>query len=494
MNKNAIKKYAVWARTELIDRVKQRAERFDVYPQSELDIDSVSGVVLSDVEKDQRRAAILLMRDKGYDYVIEEVAYTWFNRFAALRYMEVNNYLPSRVRVFTDENGDFNPQIMTEAIHLDMEDLDMEKVYTLKDKDAKAELYKYLIITQCNALSTILPGLFQKISDYTELLFPDNLIREGSVAEQMVAMVPEECWTETVEVIGWLYQYYINEPKDELINAKKQYKNDDVPFVTQIFTSDWIVKYMVQNSLGRSWIETSGKDYREYNWEYYLAADIASQSEKVKSPEEIRVVDPCMGSGHIIVYVFDVLMQIYEDYGYSQRDAAELILEKNIYGMDISERAYQLAYFSVMMKARKYSRNILKKGIAPNLYVLENVPKIDNEVIDFVANGNAQIKKIINAVIDQFKQLGDFGSLITTEQLNYSMLVNRLAEINSTIFEDLISISNQRICQDVLYPYVRIAEILSMQFDAVITNPPYIGNKFLPGDMRTFIEKNYKKL
>lgn len=305
MNKNAIKKYAVWARTELIDRVKQRAERFDVYPQSELDIDSVSGVVLSDVEKDQRRAAILLMRDKGYDYVIEEVAYTWFNRFAALRYMEVNNYLPSRVRVFTDENGDFNPQIMTEAIHLDMEDLDMEKVYTLKDKDAKAELYKYLIITQCNALSTILPGLFQKISDYTELLFPDNLIREGSVAEQMVAMVPEECWTETVEVIGWLYQYYINEPKDELINAKKQYKNDDVPFVTQIFTSDWIVKYMVQNSLGRSWIETSGKDYREYNWEYYLAADIASQSEKVKSPEEIRVVDPCMGSGHIIVYVFE---------------------------------------------------------------------------------------------------------------------------------------------------------------------------------------------
>lgn len=171
MNKNAIKKYAVWARTELIDRVKQRAERFDVYPQSELDIDSVSGVVLSDVEKDQRRAAILLMRDKGYDYVIEEVAYTWFNRFAALRYMEVNNYLPSRVRVFTDENGDFNPQIMTEAIHLDMEDLDMEKVYTLKDKDAKAELYKYLIFTQCNALSTILPGLFQKISDYTELLF-----------------------------------------------------------------------------------------------------------------------------------------------------------------------------------------------------------------------------------------------------------------------------------------------------------------------------------
>lgn len=291
MNKNAIKKYAVWARTELIDRVKQRAERFDVYPQSELGIDSVSGVVLSNVEKDQRRAAILLMRDKGYDYVIEEVAYTWFNRFAALRYMEVNNYLPSRVRVFTDENGDFNPQIMTEAIHLDMEGLDMEKVYTLKDKDAKAELYKYLIITQCNALSTILPGLFQKISDYTELLFPDNLIREGSVAEQMVAMVPEECWTETVEVIGWLYQYYINEPKDELINAKKQYKNDDVPFVTQIFTSDWIVKYMVQNSLGRSWIETSGKDYSEYNWEYYLAADIASQSEKVKSPEEIRVVE-----------------------------------------------------------------------------------------------------------------------------------------------------------------------------------------------------------
>lgn len=493
MNKNAIKKYAVWARTELIDRVKQRAERFDVYPESELDIDSVSGVVLTDIEKDQRRAAILLMRDKGYDYVIEEVAYTWFNRFAALRYMEVNNYLPSRVRVFTDENGDFNPQIMTEAIHLEMEGLDMEKVYALKEKDEKVELYKYLIITQCNALSAVLPGLFQKISDYTELLFPDNLIREGSVVEQMVSMVPEECWTETVEVIGWLYQYYINEPKDELINAKKQYKNVDVPFVTQIFTSDWIVKYMVQNSLGRSWIETTGKDYTQYNWEYYLASDIVLQSEKVKSPEEIRVVDPCMGSGHIIVYVFDVLMQIYEDYGYSQRDAAELILEKNIYGMDISERAYQLAYFSVMMKARKYSRNILKKGIVPNLYVLENVPKIDNEIIEFVADGNVEIRSIITAVTDQFKQLGEFGSLITTEQLNYSIVIDRIEEINSTVFEDLISIGNQRICKEVLLPYVKIAEILSMQFDAVITNPPYIGNKFLPSNLKRYIESNFKE-
>ena len=494
MDKNAIKKYAVWARNELIARASQKAQQYGITAEGygDKNADSINGVLLSATEKKQRQALIAKIDAEGFEQVMEEVAYTWFNRFSALRFMEVNGYLPSHVRVFTDEENNFKPQILDEAIHLELDGLDMEKVYAYKEANDTDELYKYLLITQCNALNSVLPGMFQKISDYTELLFPDNLLREGSVIQQMIKLISEEDWQDQVQIIGWLYQYYINEPKDELINAKKQYKNVDIPFVTQIFTSDWIVKYMVQNSLGRSWIETTGKDYSKYNWEYYLATDIDLQSEKVKSPEEIRVVDPCMGSGHIIVYIFDVLMQIYVDYGYSQRDAAELILEKNIYGLDISERAYQLAYFSVMMKARKYNRSILKKGIDPNLYVLENVPEIDNEVIEFVADGDVEIKSIITTTIDQFKQLGDFGSLITTEQLNYSVVINRIEEINSTVFEDLLSISNQRICKEVLLPYVKIAEILSMQFDTVITNPPYIGNKFLPGDMRTFIEKNYK--
>ena len=272
MDKNAIKKYAVWARNELIARVSQKAQQYGITAggYGDKNADSVNGVLLSATEKKQRQALIAKIDAEGFEQVMEEVAYTWFNRFSALRFMEVNGYLPSHVRVFTDEENNFKPQILDEAIHLELDGLDMEKVYAYKEANDTDELYKYLLITQCNALNSVLPGMFQKISDYTELLFPDNLLREGSVIQQMIKLIPEEDWQDQVQIIGWLYQYYINEPKDELINAKKQYKNVDIPFVTQIFTSDWIVKYMVQNSLGRSWIETTGKDYSKYNWEYYL--------------------------------------------------------------------------------------------------------------------------------------------------------------------------------------------------------------------------------
>ena len=273
MDKNSIKKYAVWARTELITRVSQRAIKYEIDENGygEYDADAVNGRVMSAEEKTQRKALIDRIRKKGYHKVMEEVAYTWFNRFSALRFMEVNGYLPSRTRVFTDDNNNFKPQILTDAIDLTIDGLDMEKVYELKD-DAKKEeeLYKYLLITQCNALNPILPGMFQKILDYTELLFPDNLLRENSVIQKMIEIIPQQDWEEQVEILGWLYQYYINEPKDKLINAKKQYKLDDVPFVTQIFTSDWIVQYMVQNSLGRMWINAGDKDLKDYDWDYYL--------------------------------------------------------------------------------------------------------------------------------------------------------------------------------------------------------------------------------
>ena len=270
MDKNSIKKYAVWARTEFITRVSQRAIKYEIDENGygEYDADAVNGRVMSAEEKTQRKALIDRIRKKGYHKVMEEVAYTWFNRFSALRFMEVNGYLPSRTRVFTDDNNNFKPQILTDAIDLTIDGLDMEKVYELKD-DAKKEeeLYKYLLITQCNALNPILPGMFQKILDYTELLFPDNLLRENSVIQKMIEIIPQQDWEEQVEILGWLYQYYINEPKDKLINAKKQYKLDDVPFVTQIFTSDWIVQYMVQNSLGRMWINAGDKDLKDYDWD-----------------------------------------------------------------------------------------------------------------------------------------------------------------------------------------------------------------------------------
>lgn len=259
MNKNAIKKYAMWARRELISRVSQRAAFYGITKENSGDpsADSVNGTVFSAAEKKQRQTLIGEIKIKGYEEVMEEVAYTWFNRFSALRFMEVNGYLPTRVRVFTDDNNAFKPQILTEAIHMEMEGLDRERVYAYKEANENDALYKYLLITQCNALSSVLPGMFQRIADYTELLFPDNLLREGSVVEQMIAQIPEEDWRDQVQIIGWLYQYYNSEKKDEVFAAlKKNVKitKENIPAATQLFTPDWIVRYMVENSLGRLWV------------------------------------------------------------------------------------------------------------------------------------------------------------------------------------------------------------------------------------------------
>lgn len=365
MNKNAIKKFAPEARRELLIRVKQRAQKFGVTAENigNPTDESVGGHLLSSTEKKQRAALIEQIKEKGYEQVMEEVAYTWFNRFSALRFMEVNGYLPTRVRVFTDENNAFKPQILTEAIHMELDGLDMEKVYAYKDANDNDELYKYLLITQCNALNSVLPGMFQKIADYTELLFPDNLLREGSVVQMMIDMIPEEDWKDAVQIIGWLYQYYISEPKDEKINARKQYKNSDIPFVTQLFTSDWIVRFIVENSLGRLWVENHPDESISGNWDYYIADKTNNIESTNIKPEEITCIDPCAGSGHIISYMFDVLVQIYESYGYTTRDAVKNIVQKNIHGLDIDDRAVQLAYFSIMMKAVQYDKRFLNRKV-----------------------------------------------------------------------------------------------------------------------------------
>ena len=275
MDKNAIKKYAVWARRELISRVSQRAAYFEITEAGFGDpaADSVLGRVLSAEEKTQRQALIAQIRQKGYQQVMEEVAYTWFNRFSALRFMEVNGYLPSHVRVFTDEANQFKPQILAEAINMELDGLDMQKVYAFKNANDDDGLFKYMLIVQCNALSSILPGMFQRISDYTELLFPDNLLREGSVLQQMIALIPEEDWKDAVQIIGWLYQYYNAEKKDEVFAAlKKNVKitKENIPAATQLFTPDWIVRYMVENSLGRLWVEGHPNDELKATWKYYL--------------------------------------------------------------------------------------------------------------------------------------------------------------------------------------------------------------------------------
>lgn len=307
MDKNAIKKYATWARRELISRVSQKAAYYEITEEhhGKVGDDHIGGRVLTAVEKNQRDALICRIQREGYEQVMEEVAYTWFNRFCALRYMEVNNYLPTHIRVFTDEEGAFKPQILTEAINLELDGLDMEKVYAYKDANEQEQLYRYLLITQCNALSSILPGMFQKIEDYTELLLPENLLREGSVIERMVTLIPEEDWTNQVQIIGWLYQYYNAEKKDEVFAAlKKNVKitKENIPAATQLFTPDWIVRYMVENSLGRLWVEGHPNDELKAGWKYYL--DEAEQEPEVQAqlaeihreysalnPQDIRCIE-----------------------------------------------------------------------------------------------------------------------------------------------------------------------------------------------------------
>ena len=521
MDKNAIKKYAVWARKELISRVAQKAQQYGITETEMVDAgaDSVNGKVLSADEMQQRRALIAQINEKGYQQVMEEVAYTWFNRFSALRFMEVNGYLPSHVRVFTDENNAFKPQILAEALHLELDKLDKDKVYALKETEQTEELYKYLLIVQCNALNSILPGMFQTIADYTELLLPDNLLREGSVIEQMISQIPEDNWQDAVQIIGWLYQYYNSEKKDEVFAAlKKNVKitKENIPAATQLFTPDWIVRYMVENSLGRLWAEghpdakaqllptpeeqaayTAGnRDPEDTKWHYYL--EEAQQEPQVQAqlseiskqyadltPEQIKVIDPCCGSGHILAYLFDVLMQIYENYGYTPRDAVASILQNNLYGLDIDDRAAQLAYFAVMMKARRYDRRFFSHTTQPHVYAIEESNRIEKPDVEYFCNGKPELKDAMHTILTQLYDAKEYGSILTIPPQDWDALYARFDEV-----ADESSFHRESIRKKLL-PLVRVAQTLAQKYDVVVTNPPYMGASNMNPKLNEFIKQNF---
>ena len=521
MDKNAIKKFAVWARTELIARVSLKGVEYGITEDNieAANADSVGGKVLTADEKKQRQALIAEINDKGYKQVMEEVAYTWFNRFSALRFMEVNGYIPSHVRVFTDEENNFKPQIITEAIHLDLDGLDMEKVYELKDAEKTEELYKYLLIVQCNALNKILPGMFQKIADYTELLLPDNLLREGSVIQQMIELIPEDDWKDAVQIIGWLYQYYNSEKKDDVFAAlKKNVKitKENIPAATQLFTPDWIVRYMVENSLGRLWLEghpdvkeqllpteeeqsayaAGNRDPEDTKWHYYLEEaeqepEVQAQLAEIRkeyaalTPDQLKVIDPCSGSGHILAYMFDVLMQIYESYGYTTREAVASIVENNLYGLDIDDRAAQLAYFAVMMKARQYDRRFFSRGIQPHVYAIAESNHVDSFALEYFCNGDAKLKKAMDTIISELHDAKEYGSIITVSQQEWSALYDRFAEIT----ED-INMSRETALRELL-PLVQVAEALVQKYDAVVTNPPYMGASGMNERLSQYVKEHF---
>ncbi len=508
MDKNALKKYAVWARRELMLRVSQRAVFYGVTESDygDASADSVNGRVLSPLEKNQRQALIEQVKKKGYQEVIEEVAYTWFNRFLALRFMEVNGYLPTHVRIFTDENNQFKPQILAEAIHLELDGLDIEQVYAYKEANQTEELFKYLLIIQCNALNTILPKMFQKIEDYTELLLPDKLLREGSVIEQMIALIPEEDWKDAVQIIGWLYQYYNSEKKDEVFAAlKKNVKitKENIPAATQLFTPDWIVRYMVENSLGRLWLEGHPNEELKANWRYYLEEakqepEVEAELKKIRAeyakltPEDIRCIDPCQGSGHILVYLFDVLMQIYEAYGYTTQEAVASIINKNLYGLDIDERAAQLSYFAVMMKACQYDKRFLRrkdengqpKVPQPSVYAIQESNDVDKHVLAYFCNGNEELKEAMDTIVEELHDAKEYGSIITVTQQNWDALYARFEEIK----EDISFHKGDALK---LLPLVQVAQALAQKYDVVVTNPPYMGASNMNEKLSDYIKRIY---
>lgn len=501
MNKNAISKFAVWARRELISRVRQKAEQYGITESGfgNPDTAPVSGRIYTPTEKSQRAALIERISQHGFNAVVEEVAYTWFNRFIALRFMEVNGFLPSYVRVFSDEQNNFRPEILRQAASIELEGLDKQKVFALKSAGNDEELFKYLLIAQCNALHDVLPFLFQKIADYTELLFPDFLLRDGSVIDTMLAQIPEADWLDGVQIIGWLYQYYNSEPKDAVFeNLKKNIKisKTDIPAATQLFTPDWIVRYMVENSLGRFWLEGHPHDEIKSNWRYFL--DEATQSPETAaalaeirkqyadiSPEEITCIDPCSGSGHVLVYMFEVLLQIYQSCGYAVRDAVRNIVEKNLYGLDLDERAAQLSYFAVMMVACRYDKRFLTRNIQPHIYPIRESNNVDPHLVEFFANGNEELESAINTILAEMTDAKEYGSLIKISIKDFVPLYARFTEIENG--DEL----NRDPALEILLPIVRCADLLSRQYDAVVTNPPYMGGSGMDKTLSDFVKKNY---
>jgi len=526
MDKNAIKKYAVWARRELIDRVTKRAAVYGITDKNcdNYNADSVNGHLLSGIEKRQRQALIRRIEEKGYEPVMEEVAYTWFNRFAALRFMEVNGYLPSHIRVFTDDEGRFRPQILSEAIHMELDGLDMTKVYQLKADNQEEELFKYLLIVQCNALNSILPGMFQKIADYTELLLPDYLLREGSAIEQMINLIPEENWKDQVQIIGWLYQYYNTEPKDKVFaDLKKNIKisKENIPAATQLFTPDWIVHYMVENSLGRLWLEghPSARDkylpdhntegsvcVKEGKWNYYLEeaeqepaveaqlAEIRKQYAALK-PTEILTIDPCAGSGHILCVLFDVLVQIYEDYSHTAREAAASIVQNNLWGLDIDDRAAQLAYFAVMMKARQYDRRFFTKEVQPHVYAIQESNLIERKHLNYLGHGLSTLERNnalnqMNALLDEFIDAKEYGSILQPGEYDWALLSRFVAD---TTPEQQVTFDESGVeaTQAQLRLMIAQGQALAQKYHAVVTNPPYMGGSGMNAKLSDFVKSNY---
>ena len=498
MNKSKIQKFAVDGHKLLYKQIAQRAYQYGIEEGNvgKADATEVRGRILSPLEKSQRAALIAEINANGYPQTIERVTYIWFNRIVALRFMEVNNYLPSHIRVFSDASGAFKPEILNDVLHLEMEGLDKAQIAEYIENNNTEELYRYLLLTQCAELKAALPDIFvfgARNRDYTELLFPNNSLSGDSFIAKMLSETDEkEDWQDAVQIIGWLYQYYNDERKNEVINIYKgTVKKEDIPAATQLFTTDWVVRYMVDNSLGRYWIERHPESKLAEKLEFFVTpknGEIKHIDEFIK-PEDVKFLDPCMGSGHILVYAFDVLMEIYKESGYTERDAAAMIVQNNLFGLDIDDRASQLAYFAVMMKARSYDRRFLSRGIKPNVLAIKESNGMGAAVRDGLTT-DAEMNVISRYLLDTFRDAKELGSIITAEPKDYDGYMTYLDSCNGQgqlAMEDADWLQNTR---PMLKALARQAKVLAAKYPVVCTNPPYLNK--IEGRLKTFVTENYK--
>ena len=535
MNKQAIRDFSQRARKKLIEDVKQRAYILGILEDRILEIESFKGGfrikerengIFTEEQKKQRETLIKEIEKKGYEQVMEEVAYTWFNRFIALRFMEINNFLPSGIRVLSsEEKGKAEPDILTQMSLIDL-DINWDKIDDIKSSNKnvnqkREEIYKHLLIKQCNQLGSIMPTVFEEISDYTELLLPDNLLGENSIIRDLVESVEEYDWEielseeekeieeekgeHGIEIIGWLYQYYISEKKDEVFaDLKKNIKisKENIPAATQLFTPKWIVKYMVENSLGRLWLESHPDEELQSKWKYYLEEaeqeeEVKKELEKLKNPdlfpEDIKILDPACGSGHILVYAFDVLYDIYLSQGYSERQIPTLILENNLYGLDIDDRAGQLTEFALMMKARSKNKRIFRRKVELNLVAIQDSEQLtvdSGKLVEYFADGDEKLRDDLEYLIETFEEAKEYGSILEVEPVDFDRLEERVQEIR----EEVPKMYNQgyrNVILEKLPILIKQGRIMSRKYDVVCTNPPYMGSRGMNGKLKKLISENY---
>jgi type II restriction/modification system DNA methylase subunit YeeA len=529
VDRAAIERFAVSARAQLIGEVEQRLFELGLSGKnmasgsipSSFELELTNGRLFPEDWKEKRKRLIEELGDNRYDQVVEQTAYTWFNRFVAIRFMEVNGYLPSGIRVMSSAGADpkdarIKPDIIRHATSAPL-DIDPDKARELRMAGDDEGLYKYLLMAQFRELSHALPFLFDRIEDWTELLFPRNMLSEGSVVRRMVAEIPEEDWLDHVEIVGWLYQYYISERKDEIYAGFKKGKKanrDDIPSATQLFTPNWIVRYMVDNSLGRLWVESRPESKLRRKMEYYI--DEAEQDPKVRAeldkltqksidPREITFMDPACGSGHILVYAFDLLYEMYLEAGYPASNIPTMILEKNLYGLDIDERAAQLGSFALLMRARSKDTQILSKGILPNVLAIEESNKVAPEIIDLLVGSLAnpdeqeQQRQDLMYLLEVYKDAKEYGSLIRVRDVNLGWLPEAIAwavekgeggrpgspELDLRTIERQVNLVSR---------LARQAKIMGGKYDVVVTNPPYMGTRNMNVTLKNYLSNGYKEV